>query len=548
MEHTFEGVLNQEWHMQDLKWLTSQISEHESLLRLKRRWLMDMALSVGEQKQIEETLPPNDKMLLESLLREDDVSYESIRTCIEKGFGVHHSKSEVNFHRNQMVCSTASEAYHADAEKVLEGLGDFPFRTLLAMHRKLKGVKGYIPSMLPRKDGMGRIKLTGLVKKYSRKMLSDLGKAGEPSEELVGALGIAGLTSKFVMNCSIGREFRIFSPEIESLQNDIAKAIRLLNDPKHVSMLELRKVRRLLDPSFQVSARSLRAAIRNLLTEYLFECSDMDEVPVCILQTVNMINRCSQHSTPKVFSSPGVLKTEFIQNEVEHVLTVSAQAKEVVLSLLPTYEFDKDYTHAYMDDFEESDTLCISDDEQVGDVSWHDEFYCYNTNGQAESIGETNPGELNPSISTSETDDCSFSRNRTLNPSPYMTSEKNLLSQSHTSDSNSLQNEVKCKEATSSGFFCSDILGEEANIMREQNRSGNQYLEVQEACDLSSMIAYRFMGHLLGKLAKVEGIELSQGDSLYLCGHSSVPEDSEGSPNSLFMSEFSELWRSVVQE
>ncbi|KAL0401109.1 UNVERIFIED_CONTAM: hypothetical protein Slati_4140800 [Sesamum latifolium] len=94
MVENFEGVLKKEWCREDLKVLTSQIKEHESLLRLKRRWLMDLPLSISEHKRVEETLPPEDKMLPESLLREDDVSYEDIRTCIEIGFGAHDYSKE----------------------------------------------------------------------------------------------------------------------------------------------------------------------------------------------------------------------------------------------------------------------------------------------------------------------------------------------------------------------------------------------------------------------------------------------------------------------
>ncbi|KAL0407753.1 UNVERIFIED_CONTAM: hypothetical protein Sradi_1709700 [Sesamum radiatum] len=160
MVENFQGVLKKEWYREDLKVFTSHIKEHESLLRLKRR------------------------MLPESLLREDDVSYEDIRTCIEIGFGAH---------------DYSKEPYRAAAVKVLDRLEDFPFRALIAMHRKLKGV----------------------------------------------------------------RDFRKFSPETEALHNDIAKAIHLLDDSKRVSLIELKKVQILLDPNSELSVRSLRMAVRN---------------------------------------------------------------------------------------------------------------------------------------------------------------------------------------------------------------------------------------------------------------------------------------------
>ncbi|KAI3458382.1 hypothetical protein Pfo_015045 [Paulownia fortunei] len=680
MVENFEVVLKKEWCREDLKALTSQFREHESILRLKRRWLMDLPLSIREQKRIEEILPPDDKVLPESLLREDDVSYEDIRICIEMGFGIHNCEKEPhcvqedvrafnsldgfqdiffllddmtnkglcsfikiltggivkfekanwsmkrtikellpkviadkndfskaalkqlfqllkdpNFFRgDQVVRSTASEAYRAAAVKVLDEIEDFPVRTLSAMHRKLRGVRGYIPSVQSRKSGGGRDRLISAVKTMCMKMLSDLGEVDEPAEQLAGALGVAGLTLKLIMNRPAVRDFRKFSPEIEALQNDIAKAIHLLNVKKRVSLIELKKVQLLLDPNCELSVRSLRMAVRNLLTEYLYECSDMDKVPEFLVETLDIINRRSQlpsrkrHSSSKIHSSPQELMKEVIQKEVEYVLNISAQAKEVVLDLLPQHEFDEEFAHAYMEDFEGSDTLCISDDdEQVGDTSQHYEFHLYDSYGQTESIGETNPAELNSPVSTSEIDGCSLlSPNGGLNvplesmritemdsdetcgflhspsckesklldgqcvarkqypsgctgelglaysDSLKVTTGQNLSYLSHSPARNSIYNDIKSEETANCSatpkYVFSDLPMEETNIVSQQSRSSNQYLEVQEACDVTSMVAYRFVGRMLDKLAKIEGLELYQGDKLYLRSYSSVPEDSEG--------------------
>ncbi|KAL2509280.1 hypothetical protein Fot_32927 [Forsythia ovata] len=86
------------------------------------------------------------------------------------------------------------------------------------------------------------------------------------------------------------RDYRKFSAETEALQNDIAKAIWLLNDVKRVSLIELKKLQFLLDPSTELSDRSLGMAVMNLLTDDLFKCSDMDNVPDCLLETLSIIN------------------------------------------------------------------------------------------------------------------------------------------------------------------------------------------------------------------------------------------------------------------
>ncbi|KAL6533028.1 hypothetical protein OROMI_027140 [Orobanche minor] len=625
MAENIDEVLKKKWYVKDVKALTSQLREHESLLRLKRRWLMDLPLSVTEQKRVDELLSLDDKVLPESLIREDDVSYEDIRTCIEMGFGArkhvkeqHSAQEDVqvfnsrdcfqdlcfllddmtnkglcsllniltggmikyektnlsmkrtieellpkvisdtinisktklkqvfqllkdpnNFRGNQIPCLTASEAYRAAAISVLDGLEDFPMKALLAMRRKLKGVRGYVPSLQPAECGLGRDKLITIVKEMCMEMLLHLGEGNEPSKELAGALGVAGLRLKLILNRSDVRDFRRFSPEIESLQNSIAKAIHLLNHPKKVSLIELRKLQLLVDPNCELSVRSLRTAMRNLLTEYLYECSDMDKVPDSLVETVDIINRRSQlrsrkkRSSSEILSSPGELMKEVIQKELEHVLIVSAQAKEVVLNLLPEHEYYEGFANAYVEDYKGSNALCISDDgdvndDQVGDIYEHCELYSCDSYGQTEGFGET--GLVN-----SDSDEAGgFVQSLSCK-------ESRVLGLNH----NDFKNDGTA--SCSSGilkFVSSDF--PETDIISQQIRSCNHYLEVQEACDATTMVAYRFVGHVLGKLAKIEDLELYQGDRLYLQSHSSVPDDSEESPDALSTSKFSGMWKNVI--
>lgn len=507
-----------------------------------------------------------------------------------------------NYRGNQMVHSNSSESYRAAAVKVLDGLEDFPTKTLNAMNRKLRGFRGYIPSMKPPRSGQARDNLLSIVKKRIMEMLADLGEVCQPSERLAEALGVAGLTLKLIMNRPAVRDFRKFSPEIEALQNDIAKAIHLLNNIKKVSLIELRKVQLLLDPNSQLSDRSLRIAVRSFLTEYLFECADMEEIPDCVVETLDIINRRSQlrsrrkHSSSKSHSSPQYLMKEAIQKEIENVLTLSAQAKEVVLGLHPKHEFDKDFTRAYMEDFEGSDTPCISgDDEQERLPSQDYEFDSYSSHDQTESMGETNPVELNSPVSMSERD----SRSALLSPkgrskvplesmrmtgmdsdetsdflhppsskksklldgqfevhkhypsecigesglaysdSLEVTNKQKLSSLSISPARDSIQKDLKREETTCCSpitpkYIFSDFPAEETNAVSQQSRSGNLYLDVQEACDITTMVAYGFVGHMLDKLVKIEGLELYQGDRSYLRSDSSVREDSEGNGKNLY--------------
>ncbi|KAL8549683.1 hypothetical protein ACS0TY_008502 [Phlomoides rotata] len=92
-------------------------------------------------------------------------------------------------------------------------------------------------------------------------------------------------------------------------------------------------------------------AIRNWLTEYLYECSDMDKVPDYLVEALDIINRRSQlkkRSSSELHSSPQEIMKGVIEKEVECVLTISAQAKEVVSNLLPEHDFDEEFARAYI--------------------------------------------------------------------------------------------------------------------------------------------------------------------------------------------------------
>ncbi|CAA0834467.1 Unknown protein [Striga hermonthica] len=639
MVDNIEGALKNEWNTKDLKILTSQIKDNESLIRLKRRWLMDLPLSVKEHKKMEEMLPPNDKVLPESFIREDDVSYEDIRTAIEMGFGAHSCGKErqctqedvqvfnpreclqkicsllddmsnkglcslievltggminyektnlsmkrtikellpkvtanrnnisetklkqisqllqdsKNFKGGQLVCLTASEAYHAAAIDVLERLTDFPMRSLLAMRRKLNGDKSYVPSLHPPRSGQTHEQLCSTLKNKCKKFLSVLRDVDEPAEELAGALGVAGLTLKLIKNCPAVRDFWKLSPEIEALQNEIVKAIHLINLPKRVSLIELKKVQVLLDPNLELSDKSLRNAVRGLLTEYLFECSDMDSVPDSLVETVNFINTRSQfpslkkRRSSKSLTSPQEFMGDVIQKEVEHVLTVSALAKEVVLNIIPEHEFDEDFARAYLEDFAGNNFLCISDDEQVRVIPGHYELHSSDSyDGKSESIAETMLVKSGSPSPTSKRDDdwspfCSPDQGLAMSLEsmhiPKIDRDETdgsdcLLFRKESKVMDSSHNGVKIEGDTSSystnpNCVSSEFLLE-TDIVSQHSRSCNKYLQVQEACDASSMVAYRFVGRLLDKLANIERLELYEGDRLYLGGDSSGVDDSEG--------------------
>ncbi|XP_057490873.1 uncharacterized protein LOC130776623 isoform X1 [Actinidia eriantha] len=663
----------EEFSCADTESLYAKLKYQEKQLKLKRRWLMGVPFSDSEQKRLNRLLFQENKTFPESLLREDDVYYESIKAFIGKGFGtcsferVYHvdqdniqmsdfpndlrslssmlddmtnnglqlftelltggstkfektrwkmkkiireylpkaletrkesSKINIdeqlrqlltnpfNFRRNHATLQIpASQSYHAAATKVLDGLEDMPLQTLSAMHRKLRGIQEYVPCLQPPKSGWGRSILITQVRKRCMEMILELGEEDELQEPLAKAMAVGSLSAKLIQGSPFVAEFRQYSPQIKALQNEIAKAIWLLKEK--VRFPELKSLQLLLDPNADLSNGSLRTAVKKLLTEYLFECSDMDTIPGYLLETLSIINRTSRSVPFRFFSE------EEIQEEVECVLSVSAQLKQVLWDLLPEYEFDQDFADAYMEDLEESD--CgddndenESDDQQEGFLSQDSSFQSHDPYDPIDTVGETNPAESESSASpvnefgsspvlTSKSrlnsdyfeivepehvagmdlvySDASASqsssefdglenmggnefhigsvRNSELNDPLLLAQKTNGCdSSSHSSPDASLNgNHVTRQEPTvepekqpdfvSSNFFYG------ANFKHDRaSMSRNPYLAVQEACDKTSMVAYRLIGRVLDEFAQIESLNLDCDDVSYLRGDYSIRKDS----------------------
>ncbi|KAH6812559.1 hypothetical protein C2S51_026321 [Perilla frutescens var. frutescens] len=539
MAQNFVGILEHEGHREDFKVLTNQIRDHESTMRLKHRWLMDLPLSYKEQNYFLPMIMVRvDRIMPESFLREDDatqVSYEDIRTCIKKAFGAQREehicvqddevvlnscdgfqeisfaldamsnkglyslvriltgglnkfdktnwrmkrlvkellpkviadkndisktklkrcslllKEPSNFCGNDMAHFTASESYRAAALTVLDEIKSFHSITLRAMCRKLKGDRGYIPTLRTPEPSRSRKKLVNEVRNKCMKMLADI---------------------------------------------------------------DLKEVLLLLDPEVKLSVKGSLplVSVRNLLIEYLYECSEMDTVPGVLIEILGIINGRAQRrsrkksSTSNVFSSSNESVKEEIEKEIEHVVNISAHAKEVVANLLPEHEFDEEFADAYMEDLEESDTLCVFDDDQ------RFAFRSCSSHDQTESTGEIDPVKFNSSVSASKRDGCS-----PLSPKGRSNLHLNKLSMSRVSRSparKSSHTDVKSEETTSCSPSTtkngvSDFQVEEMDIVHQHSRSANEYLDLQEACDNTSMVAYRFVGYMLDTLAMTEVVGIA---------------------------------------
>jgi len=463
-----------------------------------------------------------------------------------------------------------SLSYHAAAAKVLNRLQNLSSQTLIAMRRKLKGVKAPIPQLQPHKNGWARDYLIKLVEKISKEMLSKHDRENELQEPLAKALAVADLSLKLTTGSGniFSKEFYQFSPEVKSLQSDIMNAIWSVK--KVTTVPELRNLQRLIEPKAIISNRCIRTAFVNFLTEFLFECSDMDSVPKSLSQTLDVINR-----GPNNGGLHNVLfKKKCIEEEVDCILNMGALTKQAVLDLLPDDEFDKDFTDAYLEQLEESEDGSSDEDDgsQLQEDFINGSFDSMDSYYEGESIGNFVPFELLSSTIKIEENDSSSplpdsptlnSGSEKLQPnncysvnleSEFRHTPRNMLSalcqaestghfstfmagksnSSFVSPDRELDEKiVKRNHLSESGTkiavtdTTSSFSKEKESVPTKDIACKNQYLAIQDACDKTSMLAYNLIGHMLNDFVKTEDVDLSLSKSLYLNGNNCI-EDFEG--------------------
>ncbi|KAM7273969.1 hypothetical protein ACFE04_028633 [Oxalis oulophora] len=328
------------------------------------------------------------------------------------------------------------------ATKLLNGLEDLPTHTLLAMNRKLSGLKTSIILSIPSPSGWNRVRLIKQIRKKCARSLHNGIKLQEPVGK---AMALAELSMKLNPHSSYSSTADFFnkvSPEVKKFQDELVKAIWLL-EKNVVRLSELESIKLLLGPETDVSTRSLRKAVKNMLTEYLFDISDLDLVPESLSETLAIINRSSLGAPLRCFSK------EEMDKEVECILQVSTQVKQVLLDSLPNYEFDHDYNDAYIDELVQSDDSERSDDDDES----HD---------SVEGTGDSMQPDCEPEVDL-------------------------MTPQSPDTD-------VK-------------------SVIVEKKSHVNQYLAIQDVCDQTGIFAYDLIGRVMEGFAREEGLDLTLRDS-----------------------------------
>ncbi|XP_009617644.1 uncharacterized protein [Nicotiana tomentosiformis] len=491
-----------------------------------------------------------------------------------------------NFHVNHGVLCSTSESFRRAAIYVVDRLEELSLLTLSKMHRNLRDVTGYIPKMQSKRIGWNIENLVNQIRRTSLEILSDYEEGDEPPEPLAKALSVATLMLKPKPDCPSQMVFQKLSPDIEALQNDIAEAIRILDDKKKLSFAELGNLPLVLDSNAKAAKESvrLRVKVRKLLTEYLLECSDLQSIPESLLESLAIINKTSRHASKKTYSKKEV------EEEVECVLNISAQIKQIVWDLLAESDVSEDFANAYMENIEETYCEAGDEDEHLSDHPRNCRSDSNVSYSQLESVGEINQSDskspitasrddalssllspkhkLNVKLESMYTDEVdsvhsiwfdnsssfleskSFEGAKSMSGKDYhlrsmgqhggrescpsmSTRDQNKFSTPFSPNKESDRNDMEQKEAAwhlgcRPPRYTSEECSEEKNVSpRRKNLSRNQYLLIQEASDDTSMLAYSLVGCMLNKFAQLDGLQLSDDDVSYLQGNTSDPNNFE---------------------
>ncbi|KAH9605769.1 hypothetical protein KSS87_008270 [Heliosperma pusillum] len=446
-------------------------------------------------------------------------------------------KSPNNFRQNyRKHVKLTLKSHRVHILKVLDGLKDMNFHTLTAMHRKLKGSQRTNPQLYPCPSRKTKELLIKQITKRSFDMIQLLDESDELQEPLVKAMAVAGLSLN-VASCSQDLsvpKFIYVTPELSSLQDEIVKAIQLLD--KRLRKHEMEKLRQLLDPDSTAVGKSLKSAIRNMLTDFLYDCIDMDAVPDSLLAALSLINkRLSQNAGRS-------LSKDLMNEDVECILNVSAYLKQLVWKCDPSQQLDQDFLDAYMDEAEESDDGDIADDsdddqklpmnstdgsqmrfndfsEEVGSTSYADDA-CFVSPSTCEANFENRDCFASSKVVDDVCSDTETSQGELFFSTIFKGGSSPLISPGLVDDCTATRKQDSFKDTAY-------VLSTRDNCSKHKEICGyqkNHYVTVQEVCDNASVVAFDLIGCLLSEFAHLEALCLDQNEESYLRGGESRPE------------------------
>ncbi|XP_078432508.1 DNA double-strand break repair protein isoform X1 [Wolffia australiana] len=356
-----------EYLLEDCRCVLSDILEEEAVFEKKRRCLtgstMESRIFPKSAKVVESLI---NSYIPESYIRNDDDSLENMRLLIKnttvnpfpersKELDISENDSEKVITEEPPDSPTTSQGDNNAAtmdllseilikasksdpnptlitsyiSELLSLLEDFPSQALIAMDKKLKNkvASPLFAATYPCK----RIVLINRLRKQCKKIILDCKCLSELPASLSKTLSIICLLVKAKKRKSkiSTRIFFPFSGEVQRLQNEILDAIWAIPELKP-------KTWKLLDdifcPKFDFPPRYFRKSFYNYLMEYLFFCDDL-RLPEPLWEALKIINRRIQ---PQLSANQS-------EEELENVLHISCQLREIIWECLPNKDVDQEY-------------------------------------------------------------------------------------------------------------------------------------------------------------------------------------------------------------
>ncbi|KAJ3675385.1 hypothetical protein LUZ60_004427 [Juncus effusus] len=398
-------------------------------------------------------------------------------------------KDPINYLQNSpKLVTPLTKELQISIEKTLEGLDEMKFQELVTIHRKLRGIdvkkQPEFPPVIRAYCNMET--LLERVKERCNKFLIDLEIGEELPIEFAKGLTIIILSNNYRLdrtNIPI-YEFFPFSEEILRTQNEILKALKLVDKVKPDKLKPLRPI---LDPNDKIPRTSLRIALRKYLIEWLFLCDEMN-LPNEAIQAINLINGGSKKQLD-------LFKKEAREKEGEEVLNVSCFLKSVVLNVINEKkegENLKNYESDSNDNFEnlENDDLDSNDNfENSGFEVCDNYFFNSDKQGLEQAYG---------SVSNYASNSCNYTNNNNNN--------NNLMGGS-----------IEKKR--------DQIGGIESLIGKEKNWSE---IELNEICDETALVAHKLIGNLIDGFFQFEKINVDESTRAYLLDGSQSHDNFKG--------------------
>lgn len=358
------------------------------------------------------------------------------------------------------LISTVHEAF-----KILEVL---PTQALIAMDRKLKNVT-VVPQFavaFSNKRGL----LIRRLRKQCDKILLKLNYGSQLPVPLAKALSVMCLSVKARTRRAdiVTKIFFPFSAEVQGLQNELLDAIWSL---PRVKRGHRKRLHCLVAPEVEFSPKTFQKSLHNYMMEYLFCCDDL-QLPRPLSMALKLINQETQRQLASVGSA---------EEEMESVLNVSSQLRQIVWESLPDKDADQEFAR-YTEELgiQDSSTIEILDMD-CSLFAIHDYMKIPNSYSDGiEGSGDSMPHEPRPA----------FDPEGAASAQPV---------------------EGKRREA--------------CNLKADAT---NWYGALQNICDDASMVAYKAIGLLLEELGRKEGKTAAGEADPCLGGSVSSTSDYEG--------------------